>query len=223
MRMIQSSLLLPVLAQLILIILALASLTVSSSVMQEKKKDSLSSFSSSSHSLLQQRGPQLLYNPNAPDYRCPEIQQSLFDKLAVDASLSTFMSALTQVESVLKLVNDSQLDPPFTVFAPINSAFTEFNDNDGDDRMHSNLEAFLRNHMVPSQKLSVEQLQRTQTLDTMLDDKDDETKTTIQVKYHFFSHRVELNGVAEVDTDHPIMADNGVAYKINKLLRPAKP
>ncbi|KAI9258155.1 hypothetical protein BDA99DRAFT_539167 [Phascolomyces articulosus] len=169
------------------------------------------SFFSSKH-----HEPQLLYEPNAPDYRCPEIQQSLFDKLAVDASLSTYMSVLTHVESVLTMVNNSQIEHPFTMFVPINAAFAnEFMTTDQD--MESRLETFLKNHIVPQEKLSVQQLQKTQTLNTLLQDE------TIQVKYHFFSRRVELNGIAEVDTDHPISANNGIAYKINKLLHPIKP
>ncbi|KAI8140446.1 FAS1 domain-containing protein [Fennellomyces sp. T-0311] len=156
--------------------------------------------------------PQLLYDPSAADYRCSEVKQSLFDKMAVDASLKTFMDVLTQVESVMKLVNNSELQQPFTIFAPINSAFSEF-----DGEMRSHLEQFLFNHVVPSDKLTVQQLQKTQRLDTMLDDE------SIQVKYHFFSGKTELNEVATVDTSRPIKAINGIAYPIDKLLRPAKP
>ncbi|KAG2223544.1 hypothetical protein INT45_000864 [Circinella minor] len=204
---------------LLVLIVAFVSLTVSSSVMQEKEKQQQqkafsSSLSSSSSSTKNKNEPQLLYEPNAPDYRCPE--QSLFDKLAVDVSLSTFMSVLTQVESVLKLVNNSQVEEPFTIFAPINQAFanemTIFTHQD----MEVQLEPFLKNHVV-TKKLPVKQLEKTQELKTLLKD-----ETTIQVKYHFLSQRVELNDLAEVDTDHPIIANNGIAYKINKLLRPIK-
>ncbi|KAI7853047.1 FAS1 domain-containing protein [Circinella umbellata] len=205
---------------LLVLIVAFVSLTVSSSVMQEKDKQqqqkAFSSLSSSSSSTKNKNEPQLLYEPNAPDYRCPEAQQSLFDKLAVDVSLSTFMSVLTQVESVLKMVNNSQVEEPFTIFAPINQAFanelTIFTHQD----MEVQLEPFLKNHVV-TKKLTVKQLEKTQELKTLLED-----ETTIQVKYHFLSQRVELNDLAEVDTDHPIIANNGIAYKINKLLRPIK-
>lgn len=152
--------------------------------------------------------PQLLYEPNAPDYRFSEAQ-SLFDKLAVDASLSTFMDALTQVDSVLQLVNNTDIQQPFTLFCPVNSAFRGL---DGDWRSH--LDAILKKHVVPSVELDVEHLQRNQELQTMLESQ------TIQVHHHFFSRKTELDGIAAVDTDHPIQAANGIAYRVTKVLRP---
>lgn len=153
--------------------------------------------------------PQLLYEPNAPDYRSSDIiNQSLFDKLAVDPSLSTFMDVLTQVESVLQLVNNSNAEQPFTLFCPVNSAFRNL-----DGKSQRELETFLRNHLVPSEKLDVHRLQHTQELETMLDN------VRIRVKYHLFSRRTELNGQALVDTAHPIEAVNGVAYRIDHILR----
>ncbi|KAG0170105.1 hypothetical protein DFQ28_003845 [Apophysomyces sp. BC1034] len=156
--------------------------------------------------------PHLLYEPNAPDYRSSEASQTLFDKLAPEASLSTFMDVLTRVDNVLSLFNSSELDQPFTVFCPVNSAFRDGMNAD----MKAHLEEFLRNHIVPSGKMEPGKLQHTQQLETMLNGE------VIQVKHHFFTQKTVLNDYAIVDTNHPIEAINGIAYKIDHVLRPPK-
>lgn len=161
--------------------------------------------------------PKLLYEPNAPDYRSSEIvRQSLFDKLAVDASLSTFMDVLTQVEDVLKMVNNSEIEQPFTLFCPVNGAFQASMLEWRADNLQD-WETFLQQHLVPTAKLDVRHLKKTQQLDTMVEDQ------PIHVKYHYFRDKTELNnGMATVDTDHPIEATNGIAYKIDAVLRPVQ-
>ncbi|KAJ8653280.1 hypothetical protein O0I10_011029 [Lichtheimia ornata] len=161
--------------------------------------------------------PKLLYEPNAPDYRSSEIvRQSLFDKLAVDASLSTFMDVLTQVENVLKMVNNSEIEQPFTLFCPVNGAFQASLLEWRTDNLQD-WEKFLQQHLVPTAKLDVRHLKKTQQLDTMVDDQ------PIHVKYHYFRDKTDLNnGMATVDTDHPIEAANGIAYKIDAVLRPVQ-
>lgn len=161
--------------------------------------------------------PKLLYEPNAPDYRSSEIvRQSLFDKLAVDASLSTFMDVLTQVEDVLKMVNNSEIEQPFTLFCPVNGAFQASMLEWRADNLQD-WEKFLQQHLVPTAKLDVRHLKKTQQLDTMVEDQ------PIHVKYHYFRDKTELNnGMATVDTDHPIEATNGIAYKIDAVLRPVQ-
>ncbi|CAO3689729.1 unnamed protein product [Rhizopus stolonifer] len=69
----------------------------------------------------------LFYESNAPDYRASSASQSLFDKLAPDSSLSTFMDVLTQIEDIFNLLNhtDTTNDQQFTVFCPVNNAFRE--------------------------------------------------------------------------------------------------
>ncbi|KAI9477823.1 MAG: FAS1 domain-containing protein [Benjaminiella poitrasii] len=154
----------------------------------------------------------LLYEP---DYRTQANQQSLFDKLAPDPALSTFMDALTQVDDILQLLNSTERNhEEYTVFCPINSAF--FNRSlwrayGGPD----DLDAFLRKHIVPRQKLSPSDLSkaRQQQFPTLLDGQ------TIQVRYHIWSQRVVLNEHAQVvNLKHPVEAINGIAYKIDHLL-----
>ncbi|KAK4515387.1 uncharacterized protein ATC70_010332 [Mucor velutinosus] len=154
----------------------------------------------------------LLYEPNAPDYRASCFQQSLFDKLAPDPALSTFMDVLTQVDDIFKLLNntDNAQDNQFTVFCPVNSAFQ----NELDVYTRDHLDDFLRNHIIPNSKIDADTLKRLHSpLQTMLPGE------TIKVKYYFFSKRIVLNDHAIVDTD-AIEAINGIAYKINHLLRP---
>ncbi|KAL9559186.1 hypothetical protein PS6_000897 [Mucor atramentarius] len=156
----------------------------------------------------------LLYEPNAPDYRASCSQQSLFDKLAPDPALSTFMDVLTQVDDIFKLLNntDNTQDNQFTVFCPVNSAFR----NELDVYTRDHLDAFLRNHIIPNSKIDADTLKRLHSpLQTMLPGE------TIKVKYHFFSKRIMLNDHAMVDTN-AIEAINGIAYKINHLLRPTE-
>ncbi|KAI8364708.1 uncharacterized protein BYT42DRAFT_590115 [Radiomyces spectabilis] len=155
--------------------------------------------------------PKLLYEPSAPDYRSSAQPQSLFDKLAPDTSLSTFMDVLTQVDSIFALFNNSQIDQPFTVFAPTNAAFRRGMDAEA----KHDLERFLRSHIVPSGVLDPEALRKADELNTMLKDE------TIAVKHHFLSRKTVLNGEAVVDTDQPIRAANGIAYRIDHVLRHA--
>ncbi|KAI9271255.1 FAS1 domain-containing protein [Helicostylum pulchrum] len=159
-------------------------------------------------------GEKLLYEPNAPDYKAAFASQSLFDKLAPDPSLSTFMDVLTQVDDIFRLLNNSDSqNGQFTVFCPVNSAFR----NELDVYTRAHLDEFLRNHVVPNNKLDPETLKRIQyPLKTML------RGQTIKVKHHFFSQRTVLNDHAIVDTKHAVEAVNGIAYKIDHLLRPTK-
>lgn len=154
----------------------------------------------------------LLYEPSAIDYKSNSEGQSLFDKLAPDPSLSTFMDALTQVEDIFNLLNHTDTDnnQVYTVFCPVNSAFKK----ELDVYTRSHLEAFLRNHIVPNVKLDPNSLNKAHSLDTLLPGQ------SISVKYHFFSKRTVLNKNANVDINHPVEAINGIAYKIDHLLRP---
>ncbi|ORZ00770.1 hypothetical protein BCR43DRAFT_485759 [Syncephalastrum racemosum] len=150
--------------------------------------------------------PHLLYEPNAPDYT--SAVPSLFDKLAVDPQLSTFMDVLTQVGSVMQLVNNSELQQPITIFCPVNAAFNHRTTD------VARLDDFLRRHVVPSADLEPSDLKHSQTLDAM--------EGTIRVDYHLFSRKTTLNDIATVDTGHAIHATNGIAYKVDHTLS-AKP
>ncbi|KAI7897726.1 FAS1 domain-containing protein [Cokeromyces recurvatus] len=153
-----------------------------------------------------------LYESMSSSYLQTSQRQSLFDKLAPDPALSTFMDVLTQVDDVLQLINSTHDKTLYTIFCPINSAFQEFRLLYG----HDNLDEFLRNHIVPHERLLPSELPSRHVLPTLLDHQ------TIQVKYHYLSHKVVLNGHAQVDMKHVVEATNGIAYKINHLLRPAK-
>ncbi|KAI9028349.1 FAS1 domain-containing protein [Phycomyces nitens] len=152
----------------------------------------------------------LLYEPNAPDYRTVA-QQSLFDKLAPDPSLSTFLDILTRVDDIFDMFNNTESEP-FTVFCPVNSAFGDHANGD----IRANLKYFLLNHIVPSGKLDQKDLRHTQKLNTMLEDQ------TIRVHHHVFLRKTVLNDKATVDTADPIEAINGIAYRIDQVLRPVK-
>lgn len=172
----------------------------------------------------------LLYEANAPDYK-PSFpldphhqtankqqytpQQSLFDKIAPDPTLSTFMDVLTQNEDIFQLLNDSSTqgrETVYTVFCPVNTAFR----NDLDIYTREHLKEFLMNHIVPMDKiLDPKTLQHTtKPLKTMLKGQE------IQVSHHFFSKKTLLNDHAVVDITHYVQAVNGIAYKIDHLLRP---
>lgn len=161
-------------------------------------------------------GQKLLYEPDAPDYRPTSsscASQSLFDKLAPDPSLSTFMDVLTQIEDILGLLNSTEGESSFTVFCPVNSAFR----NELDVYTREHLEDFLKNHIVPTNKIDPDTLKRVRSpLKTLLPGQ------SIKVTHHFLSHRTMLNNHAMVDTVHPIEAANGIAYKIDHLLRPTQ-
>lgn len=156
----------------------------------------------------------LLHEPNAPDYRSQSTKQSLFDKLAPDPSLSTFMDVLTQQEDIFKLLNNTNENADvFTVFCPVNAAFR----NELDVYTRDHLNDFLRNHIVPNANLDPKTLASTRKpLDTLLGGEQ------IHVKYRYFSQKVVLNNHATVDTAHPVNAINGIAYKIDHLLRSTK-
>jgi uncharacterized surface protein with fasciclin (FAS1) repeats len=159
----------------------------------------------------------LLYEPNAPDYRITSDspfssnRQSLFDRLAPDAALSTFMDVLTQVDDIFRLFNATTSQNTFTVFCPVNTAFKS---EEFKVYVRDNLETFLKNHIVPSVKLNVDSLKKTHELDTMLPGQ------KVRVHHHF--GHIVLNGDATVDVRHPVEAVNGMAYKIDRLLRPPK-
>lgn len=155
---------------------------------------------------------ELLYEPNAPDYKSNSASQSLFDKLAPDPSLSTFMDVLTQVEDVFNLMNHTNDDNSqlYTVFCPVNSAFR----NELDIYTRSHLDDFLRNHIVPNIKIDSDSLAQTDSLHTLFPGQ------LIPVRYDSSSQKIILNEHTVVDTSHPIEAINGIAYKIDHLLRP---
>ncbi|CAO3638709.1 unnamed protein product [Mucor hiemalis] len=161
-------------------------------------------------------GQKLLYEPDAPDYKPSSpscASQSLFDKLAPDPSLSTFMDVLTQVEDIFALLNSTEEDTSFTVFCPVNSAFR----NELNVYTREHLEEFLRNHIVPTNKIDPDTLKRLRSpLKTLLPGQ------TIEVTHHFLSHKTMLNNHAMVDTLHPVEAASGIAYKIDHLLRPTQ-
>lgn len=162
-------------------------------------------------------GQELLYEPNAPDYKPTSAcsSQSLFDKLAPDPSLSTFMDVLTQVEDIFQLLNNTndKENNSFTVFCPVNSAFR----NELDVYTREHLDEFLRNHIVPTNKIDPDTLKRIHSpLKTLLPGQ------IIKVHYHTFSQKTMLNEKAMVDTNHPVEAINGIAYKIDHLLRPTQ-
>ncbi|KAI9312018.1 hypothetical protein BX666DRAFT_1866799 [Dichotomocladium elegans] len=156
--------------------------------------------------------PQLLYEPNAPDYRSSEVKrQTLFDKLAADVSLSTFMDILLQVESVLQVVNGSSTAlEPFTLFCPVNAAFRQSDAFDASAEM-AEWEAFLRKHLVPFRRLNGQELKHPQQLDALLgtinvtNDKDDRP---------LLNHRARV-----IRIGHPIDAPNGIAYRIDAALQ----
>lgn len=154
----------------------------------------------------------LLYEPDAPDYKAGSTSQSLFDKLAPDPSLSTFMDVLTQVDDIFNMINhtDNDSNQVFTVFCPVNTAFR----NELDIYTRNHLQDFLRNHIVPNSKVDPDMLAKTNELNTLLEGQ------TITVKHHFFSQKTVLNDHALVDTSHAVEAINGIAYKIDHLLRP---
>lgn len=159
-------------------------------------------------------GERLLYEPNAPDYRATSAEepQSLFDKLAPDTTLSTFMDVLMQVDDVLQLLNDSKsTSSSFTIFCPVNAAFR----NELDVYTREHLDEFLKNHVVPLHKLDEVALKKSSSLPTML-----KGGEPIQVEYHVLTQRVVLNEHATVDMKHAVEAVNGIAYKIDHLLRP---
>ncbi|KAG0741338.1 hypothetical protein G6F57_008494 [Rhizopus arrhizus] len=134
------------------------------------------------------------------------------NQLAPDPSLSTFMDALTQVEDIFNLLNHTDTDnnQVYTVFCPVNSAFKK----ELDLYTRSHLGAFLRNHIVPNVKLDPNSLNKAHSLDTLLPGQ------SISVRYHFLSKRTVLNKNANVDINHSVEAINGIAYKIDHLLRP---
>ncbi|CAO3699745.1 unnamed protein product [Rhizopus stolonifer] len=154
----------------------------------------------------------LLYEPNAPDYKSNSASQSLFDKIAPDPSLSTFMDVLTQSSDIFNLLNHTDTDQNilFTVFCPVNSAFR----NELDVYTRNHLIDFLKNHIVPNNKMDPDTLAEMDSFGTLLDGQ------KISVKYHMITKRIVLNDKAEVDTDHSVEAINGIAYKIDHLLRP---
>ncbi|KAI8967256.1 hypothetical protein BDF20DRAFT_901494 [Mycotypha africana] len=167
----------------------------------------------------------LLYEPNAPDYKTQRMAQSLFDKLAPDPSLSTFMDVLTQVDDIFRLVNHSSSDHAphdgpavITMFVPTNAAF-RYGRQQGSSPMPfmsghpSDWEAFLKYHIVP---YAIETVAKDQQVSTLLG-KDEK----IDIHYHAWSRRVDLNhGTANViDHRHPVRAINGVAFKIDRLLK----
>lgn len=160
-------------------------------------------------------GERLLYEQNAPDYKASFASQSLFDKLAPDPSLSTFMDVLTQEKDIFELLNNTnnQHNQQFTVFCPVNSAFR----NELDVYTRAHLEEFLKNHIVPNNKIDPEALKHVHSpLKTLLPGQ------TIKVKHHLLSQKTILNEHAMVDTKHSVQAVNGIAYKIDHLLRPTK-
>ncbi|KAG1593045.1 hypothetical protein G6F47_009237 [Rhizopus delemar] len=128
---------------------------------------------------------ELLYEPNAPDYKSNSASQSLFDKLAPDPSLSTFMDVLTQVEDVFNLMNHTNDDNSqlYTVFCPVNSAFR----NELDIYTRSHLDDFLRNHIVPNIKIDSDSLTQTDSLHTLFPGQ------SIPVRYDSSSQKIILN------------------------------
>ncbi|KAI8367080.1 FAS1 domain-containing protein [Blakeslea trispora] len=144
----------------------------------------------------------LLYEPSAPSYSSV---QSLFDKIAPDPSLSTFLDVLTGEEDIFELLNSTH-SQPLTIFCPVNQAF-----HDHAKSTRANLREFLQYHIVPIH-VSPDKLKSADTLKTLFSDK------TIRVHYYFFSQRIMLNNIATVDTGNAIEAINGIAYKIDQLL-----
>ncbi|KAI9255474.1 FAS1 domain-containing protein [Sporodiniella umbellata] len=152
----------------------------------------------------------LLYEESEPNYQARVSSVSLFDRLAPDASLSTFMDVLTQVEDIFDLLNhtDSESRQQITVFCPVNQAFRQ----EMDIQAKKDLAAFLKNHVVWG-KLDPKALTHVRSVDSLLPGQ------KIQIKHHFFSQRTVLNGHAVIQ-GQPVEAINGIAYKINHLLRP---
>ncbi|KAI9283393.1 FAS1 domain-containing protein [Sporodiniella umbellata] len=149
----------------------------------------------------------LLYEPNAPDYRSNRESQSLFDRLAPDPSLSTFIDVLNQSEDFFNLFNQSGPEAvAFTVFCPINSAFRKELDVD----TRKDLISFLKYHIVPNQKLDKEALARTTTLNTFLNGQ------SIQVQ----SADGQVLLAQNVHLGQSIETAYAIAYKIDHLLHP---
>lgn len=163
----------------------------------------------------------LLYQEDAPDYRVSDGQggspQSLFDHLPKDPTLSTFMDILMQVDDVLQLVNDPYTEPKFTLFAPTNSAFQRYM---SDSAKRASLDEedgfknFLLCHIVPEGKYSVKDLEKAKSLNTA------KAGRKISVENHWI-FGITLDNTAKVDKDS-IEAVNGIAYKIDHVLEPAR-
>ncbi|KAI8981021.1 FAS1 domain-containing protein [Pilobolus umbonatus] len=146
------------------------------------------------------------YSFDVHDYQ--QGPQSLFDKIAPDTSLSTFMDILTRETDIFHLFNNTD-SVPFTVFCPTNAAFKS--ELTAYTREH--LHEFIQYHIVPTQKMDSHVLKKSHSLKTLLDNK------TIQVKRNIITGRITLNDHAVVNVAHPIEAINGIAYKIDHLLR----
>ncbi|KAI8326927.1 hypothetical protein EDC96DRAFT_533408 [Choanephora cucurbitarum] len=119
--------------------------------------------------------------------------QSLFDRIAPDPSLSTFLDVLTGEEDMFQMLNSTH-SQSLTIFCPVNQAFHDHT------ATRANLREFLQYHISMD------------TLKTLFRDE------TIRVHYYFFRQKIMLNEMATVDTGHVVEAINGIAYKIDQLL-----
>ncbi|OZJ02450.1 hypothetical protein BZG36_04398 [Bifiguratus adelaidae] len=148
-------------------------------------------------------------------------EQTLLDKLPRDKSLSIFLDVVMQVPTLVHMFNNATLDPAVTVFTPTNGAFKAFFDTEtmtehgkesgrrilaSDADMHE----FLAYHVVPSGKLTFQDLAKASTLETM-------AKKTIDVKHS--GKKAMLNGKVAVSEDSKVIeAKNGIAYKVDRVL-----
>ncbi|OBZ81797.1 hypothetical protein A0J61_10154 [Choanephora cucurbitarum] len=138
-------------------------------------------------------------------YAKDESVQSLFDRIAPDPSLSTFLDVLTGEEDMFQMLNSTR-SQSLTIFCPVNQAF-----HDHTEPTRANLREFLQYHIVPDY-LSPDKLKSMDRLKTLFRDE------TIRVHYYFFRQKIMLNEMATVDTGHAVEAINGIAYKIDQLL-----
>ncbi|KAI8096681.1 uncharacterized protein BX664DRAFT_324597 [Halteromyces radiatus] len=168
--------------------------------------------------------PQLVYQPNVPDYRFTNEEQSLFDKLAPESDLSIFLELLMHNDLIFSYVNSTTTDTtlhtstlqhhgdPITVFCPTNKAFLDY------WKIHpkKTWKRILERHIVPQTKLDAKGLKHASSLNTLL------PGTTIHVKQLDSSWQqpliILLDGDTLVDTSHPIVSRLSIAYKINHVL-----
>ncbi|RUP46175.1 FAS1 domain-containing protein [Jimgerdemannia flammicorona] len=151
------------------------------------------------------------------DYSNPSTPQSLLDVLPRDKSLSTFLDVLMRDSDIVKIISNPALDPPLTLFSPTNAAMKHFLNEEGGRailRNEQKLKEFLQYHIAPAGKMSIKQLKERSDFDTMLAGK------KVTVKFHLLRRVLVLNGYCNVNQTEKVEAANGIAHKIDAVLKP---
>ena len=133
-------------------------------------------------------------------------EQTIVDLAQSSSDLSTLVTALAEAG----LVDDLEADGPFTVFAPVNSAFDALG-SDVVDRLLADengdiLAEVLTYHVVPGRILASD-LQDGQTVTTL-----EGSELTVSIT----ADGAFVDGVAIIETD--LTADNGVVHLIDEVL-----